>query len=1364
MALYSNNIVDKYSKLKKDPTAFSPGVSPTKFQLNLEQEYFKQKKTRDTARDEELRLKYYGTGDNRTDNKEGRGVLGKFLQILGAPLHVSAGITESLLGRGTKKGIANVYENVKEEGTYGDILRGYGLNNYASMPLGFALDVALDPINWATMGTEALIPRIGAGLLKGGVKGAATGLKSGLLGKAETLGKFIPGMTKRVGMVDDIVKTIPTANRVGKLDDMLKHLPDYMREGTEETAETLAKREGINASYRPGKVTETYYNMLGSANSANEKYAEVIGKSVLDKVEYYANRRGFLNLGISDKLDKTETGRGMKRMFQMSPKESHNLAKATEDIATEKKIGDVFDDVYKSKGKDIDDLDELMKTSPKALDDDLENAMQKNMDDINNPEYANNSRDVQEQMAEQYIGSEKEKMMLARSFNELTNHFTNIVGTGGNKSRTLAKLESLTEIEKEGVARTAQYYKSGVEWYDKLVGRALSSKTGRSVLKNYSIGLSAFKIAKIGGNILTGGMNAMVGNMFMAGMRGINVFDREFIASMNASRKVILSKNPEEALKLFKSDAWRQYLTRYPKVFESVTGLNANAVLRGKEYVNELTAKIVAETGQKISPKDGNKFRDIIYDAFIGKSNTVREAGKNATRARASADRGIDTISISGEVLAGDMNKVVKWAEKAAEDGSSLAKLLHWYLTKPMDAYNKFDQLYRVALVTHLTNKGVSGKELKMIARLTDFAGDDISKVAGRNMYKISPERAMEITNDTFMDYLAMPGFVNIMRTLPIAGSPFMCRSEDTEVLTNSGWKRYDELGNDDLAMSYNLKGKYLEWKPIVNVHIYDVIDEDLYHVKSRSLDIIASPDHDVVVASKKNIEKGKVDGKRVRSSVEFVPKKVKIKKIIDSTTLSIVVGAENGYKTNNFQIYSDEIVELIGWFVTEGFYRYKRKSGEYGSFCLCQARPEGVDKIKNLIDRLGVKCNIQIKKKKKGTMMNYDNYTFCFSAELKRILDSVIPNKQLTISFLNSLTKKQLVLLYDTMILADGSVSKDGAEVFCQKDNETYESFQVLSLMIGRSCTDYGDKNGLRNGNNILGVNKGLYRQLKRNKPKKIKYTGKIWCPQVLGNGTWVAKRNGKIDITGNSFAYGMSAKTVNTLLYNASFFNKVNFLLKEVSGGKSPVEKAKLESKYYSWLDEPGMLKIPFFRDNPTYLNMQQMIPYYTLNVFQPSERSYTEKYGKSVGALIDKSPFFKTPEGQIMLDYFVIPYILKENNPEGMFGQPLTTRDASVGEKLGKATSSLVESFVPPLTGLAGPIAGSMDSIPESWVPYIPSFRFRQMYNAAQGKTSLGISSNEPSVQRVFRTGAGMAGMPTYNINNKYGLTKEELDKYK
>ena len=241
-------------------------------------------------------------------------------------------------------------------------------------------------------------------------------------------------------------------------------------------------------------------------------------------------------------------------------------------------------------------------------------------------------------------------------------------------------------------------------------------------------------------------------------------------------------------------------------------------------------------------------------------------------------------------------------------------------------------------------------------------------------------------------------------------------------------------------------------------------------------------------------------------------------------------------------------------------------------------------------------------------------------------------------------------------------------------------------------------------------------------------------------------------------SFAYGMTALSAKTLAYNPMFYNKVSYLLHEISGQKSPLEKQALESGYYQWMQKPGMMKVPFFQDNPVYLNAANMIPHYTMNILQPSERNYENRFGGQVANMLDKLPFFKTPDGQVMMDYVILPMILQGERPQGMFGQPLWEKDAGLLKKVGYGARALGESLFPPVAGYLG--LGTVAGVPpEKALPAIPLYRVRQLGYATKGKSSLGIPGKEPAMERTARVMAAMAGVPYYPVKLQYSEPRKK-----
>jgi hypothetical protein len=224
-------------------------------------------------------------------------------------------------------------------------------------------------------------------------------------------------------------------------------------------------------------------------------------------------------------------------------------------------------------------------------------------------------------------------------------------------------------------------------------------------------------------------------------------------------------------------------------------------------------------------------------------------------------------------------------------------------------------------------------------------------------------------------------------------------------------------------------------------------------------------------------------------------------------------------------------------------------------------------------------------------------------------------------------------------------------------------------------------------------------------------------------------------------SFQYAMGENFIRTMGYNPEFFNRVSFMLHEVSGEKTPLEKTALESKYYSYLDKPEVIKLPLFTENPLYLNLGNMIPHYTMSMLEPPGRTYKNKYGDAIVGAIDKSGAFSDPAGRVILDYVVLPSLLGE--ALNKFDQTIYPSDAGLAEKAGLAATGLVESLVPkPFGDIA---ALSPIPVPDAAMQYVPSQAFRSLRYALQGKTARGIKGTEPASSRTLRELGKRFGLP-------------------
>lgn len=237
-------------------------------------------------------------------------------------------------------------------------------------------------------------------------------------------------------------------------------------------------------------------------------------------------------------------------------------------------------------------------------------------------------------------------------------------------------------------------------------------------------------------------------------------------------------------------------------------------------------------------------------------------------------------------------------------------------------------------------------------------------------------------------------------------------------------------------------------------------------------------------------------------------------------------------------------------------------------------------------------------------------------------------------------------------------------------------------------------------------------------------------------------------------SFMYGMALRTAQTFAYNPGAFNRVNFALNAYSGEKGPTEREALKSKYYDYYNDPTMVRLPFFNEFPMYLNTANVLPYYSMNIFEPPERKYQNLLPETMSQLVDKSPFLKDPLGQMMFDYFIMPSIIRDEQPLNSFGQPLYPEGATGLEKAGYAARSLADIITPNIVAPAGLIAGG--AVPES-APYLPGYRTRQMAQATQGKNTLGIEGMEDPASRVGRALSGWVGLNVQRLDPRAAATE-------
>ena len=344
------------------------------------------------------------------------------------------------------------------------------------------------------------------------------------------------------------------------------------------------------------------------------------------------------------------------------------------------------------------------------------------------------------------------------------------------------------------------------------------------------------------------------------------------------------------------------------------------------------------------------------------------------------------------------------------------------------------------------------------------------------------------------------------------------CYSKDTKVLTEQGWKKYEKVKDLKIAQ-YNPKNKTIEFLKPKKLFVYDY-NGKMYHYKNARNDILVTPDHKMLVKEERKkfyeeIKAKDIEYTRVRILNSGNYKTEKERKYFILPPIKHKQNRKHPkytHQKNIKKIPLDIWLEFLGYYLTEGGVETKPTIG------ITQKDKKNIQKIKKCLLKLSKHVGFTLTeiKKQDYTKLKITNtqlYTFLEKLGHKSY-EKIFPMK------LSDLSKRQLKIFYDAMMLGDGASS---GKSFSSTSKSLIDSFQAIACLIGKSANQNLLYEGRKRGNR-----KDMYRVSLSNKTelsirkdaghiKKIDYKGKVFCFSTK-TGFFITRRNGKIAIQGNS------------------------------------------------------------------------------------------------------------------------------------------------------------------------------------------------------------------------------------------------------
>ena len=346
-------------------------------------------------------------------------------------------------------------------------------------------------------------------------------------------------------------------------------------------------------------------------------------------------------------------------------------------------------------------------------------------------------------------------------------------------------------------------------------------------------------------------------------------------------------------------------------------------------------------------------------------------------------------------------------------------------------------------------------------------------------------------------------------------GSGIYCYDDQTEVLTNNGFKLFRDLKEDDKLATLNQKTNLVEYH-LPFMYVNEPYNGEMIYVNGKRINLLVTPDHDMFVKSSHGAKSfSKQPAKHCSFKNNVYKKNISFEYGEDVKHFSL---PGFSYKTGrglsrevikpDIKFDMDKWIQLLAWFITEGdtsnYSKYVYRTQLTQSK---KANPENFYEIKHLLEEMGISFFTRENRKFIITEKRFFNYFSKFGKSHEKYLPG----------YIFDLSKRQIKILFDTMIKGDGSIS--GGITYYTTSKKLSEQMFLIGLMLGYTPTIH-KKQPKKQHHKLqyeIYFAKSSESIVGKNRVSKVKYDGPVYCVNIQ-NGVIYVRRNGKSCWSGNS------------------------------------------------------------------------------------------------------------------------------------------------------------------------------------------------------------------------------------------------------
>jgi len=387
-------------------------------------------------------------------------------------------------------------------------------------------------------------------------------------------------------------------------------------------------------------------------------------------------------------------------------------------------------------------------------------------------------------------------------------------------------------------------------------------------------------------------------------------------------------------------------------------------------------------------------------------------------------------------------------------------------------------------------------------------------------------ESPYKFTHLFFIDSDSVPKADIILRLLqhqkPVTSGWYLCYSDDTEILTEDGWKLFKDVTVSDVVLTLNPETNKMEWHHPYQTFVY-YHQGKMFHQTGKHIDLLVTPNHRLWIRPRHEKEFDFVKASKSLRHVCYYRGGIWEGHEEEWFVLPEAFGRRNnglGYTIPEKRILMDDWLRFFGIWLAEGSIidTNKRIDKSVYEISVSQKNYNNKRIIETWIDKCGFHCfdeNFELRIRNKQLFM--------YLRQFGKAKDKFIPR------WILGLSKRQLQILLDAFLLGDGKhagknqVGVNGFSGLSSNSKQLIDDFQEILLKIGCAGIIRKDSPSLEQkrpnphyGLSITTITEPRVNSNKDNR-KLVDYDGKIYDIEVKNHVIFV-RRNGKPCWSSNS------------------------------------------------------------------------------------------------------------------------------------------------------------------------------------------------------------------------------------------------------